>query len=78
MIFYRTLMIVYQYINIWRVFAGGQTVDKNSIKKERKTIKPFQKTTLKCGGHNLSLAIVLFAPHCPSAVRLGLVSFLKL
>ena len=53
--------------------SGDKRGTKFRIPKERKTIKPFQKMTLKCGGHNLSLAIVLFVPHCLSVVRLGLV-----
>lgn len=61
-------------INIFfltKIALKGQTGDKNRIKKERKTIKTFQKGTLKCRGQNLSF-IVLFCLSFRLKVRFGI------
>ena len=47
--------------------GGGQ---KFAYQKKEKTIKPFQKTTLKCRGHYLSL-ILLFCLFLGLKVRFG-------
>lgn len=44
-------------------------VNQNRIKRERKTIKPFQKMTLRCEGHNLSLAIFFVCPSLSLGVQ---------
>lgn len=49
----------------------------NLAYQKKKNNKLFQKTTLKSGGQNLSLAIFRFVPCCPSFSWLSSVLFLK-
>ena len=52
-----------------KIPSGDKRGTKIRIPKERKTIKPFQKHTLKCQGQNLSLAIFFVCPSLSLGFR---------
>ena len=69
------VLLVYNIliINIYlcvKMPSGDKRGTKIRIPKERKTIKPFQKTTLKCRGYYLSLTL-LFCLFLGLKVRFG-------